>query len=222
MVKTVIVTGAGGALGKAVVNKFTSEDFEVIATVSPGKELGYSVQGNISVHALDLTAEADVTLFVDSIIKTNAAIDACICIAGGFTSGNLNVTDGKLLTKMMAINFETTYHLVRQVYKKMVEQKKGRIILVGAKPGMQASLGNNMVAYSLSKSLIFRLSEIINVSSKNTGVGCVVVVPDTIDTPANRAAMPTADFTIWTKPEKIADTMLNLITGSNTSTVVEV
>ncbi|NJN42809.1 MAG: SDR family NAD(P)-dependent oxidoreductase [Flammeovirgaceae bacterium] len=222
MSKVVIITGAGGALGKAVVKKFIAEGFEVIATVSPGKQLDYSVEGKMLVHPVDLSDENDVKQFIESITKKHATIDGCICIAGGFATGDLEQTDGKLLSKMMSINFDTAYHIVRQVYKKMTEQKKGRIILVGSKLGMKAELGKKMIAYTLSKSLIFRLSEILNASASTTGVKSVVVVPDTIDTPANRKAMPNADFNAWTLPEKIAEVMLQIISGNENKSVLEI
>jgi NAD(P)-dependent dehydrogenase (short-subunit alcohol dehydrogenase family) len=64
-----------------------------------------------------------------------------------------------------------------------------------------------MAAYSFGKSLIFRLSEMINLESEGTGIVCSVVVPSIIDTPSNRASMPEADFGRWVTPEAIAETI---------------
>lgn len=222
MGKVVVITGAGGALGQAVVKKFSKDGFTVLATVSPGKQLGYEVEGKVIVHPVDLTKETDVAKFVRDAIAAHKSIDACICLAGGFALGDLEATDSALLNKMMAVNFDTAYHMVRHVHNNMANQKTGRIILVGSKPGMKVATGKNMVAYTLSKSLIFRLAEIINADVERNNVQCHVVVPTTIDTPANRSAMPTADFTAWTTPQKIAAVMAGIVAGSNTQYIREV
>lgn len=79
-----------------------------------------------------------------------------------------------------------------------------------------------MVAYGLSKSLLFRLSELMNDGAAGTGVKTVVIVPSTIDTPQNRGAMPGADFSKWQTPEFIANTIFTLSSAviSNESVVV--
>jgi NAD(P)-dependent dehydrogenase (short-subunit alcohol dehydrogenase family) len=87
----------------------------------------------------------------------------------------------------------------------MIKQNKGRIFLVGSRPGLDTMNGRGMVAYSLGKSLIFRLAELMNDEAKGTNVVTSVVVPSTIDTPQNRKAMPDIDPANWVKAETIAD-----------------
>lgn len=78
-----------------------------------------------------------------------------------------------------------------------------------------------MVAYGLSKSLLFRLAELMNDEAVGTGVKTVVIVPSTIDTPQNRAAMPGADFSKWQTPEFIADIIFsNCITATSGESVI--
>ena len=77
--------------------------------------------------------------------------------------------------------------------------------MVGSKPGLDARYGKGMVAYSLAKSLIFRLADLMNDESKGTNVVTNVLVPSTIDTPQNRQSMPDADFNKWVKAEAIAN-----------------
>jgi NAD(P)-dependent dehydrogenase (short-subunit alcohol dehydrogenase family) len=86
----------------------------------------------------------------------------------------------------------------------MLKQNRGRIFIVGSKPGLDAKNGRGMVAYSLAKSLIFRLAELMNDEAKGKNVVINVVVPSTIDTAPNRGAMPDANFDSWVKPEAIA------------------
>jgi NAD(P)-dependent dehydrogenase (short-subunit alcohol dehydrogenase family) len=83
----------------------------------------------------------------------------------------------------------------------------GRIVLVGARPALQPRDGASNVAYGLSKSLVLRLAEILNAEGADHNVVTSVIIPSTIDTPDNRAAMPKADFTKWVRPEDIAATI---------------
>jgi NAD(P)-dependent dehydrogenase (short-subunit alcohol dehydrogenase family) len=116
--------------------------------------------------------------------------------------------------KQYKLNFETAYNVARPVFIQMMKQNSGRIFIIGSKPGLDARNGKGMIAYSLAKSLIFRLAELMNDEAKarlNDAVGqgknvvTSVIVPSTIDTPQNRTAMPDAKFDNWVKPEAIAD-----------------
>jgi len=92
----------------------------------------------------------------------------------------------------------------------MEQPEGGRIILIGARPALFANEGKNAVAYALSKSLVFKLAELLNAEGQSKKVITTVIVPGTIDTAANRNAMPEADFSQWVNPEAIAETMLFL------------
>ena len=119
--------------------------------------------------------------------------------------GDISETKTSDITKQFQLNFETAYNIARPLFIQMLKQKYGRIFLIGSRPGMDAAKGKGMVAYSLSKSLIFHLAELMNHEAKGTNVITSVVVPSTIDTAQNRQAMPAADFSSWVTPEKIAD-----------------
>jgi NAD(P)-dependent dehydrogenase (short-subunit alcohol dehydrogenase family) len=90
----------------------------------------------------------------------------------------------------------------------MIKQNSGRLFLIGSRQGLDASRGKESIAYTLSKSLIFRLAEIMNAEAKGKNVITAVIVPGTIDTPPNRKSMPEADFSSWVKPSQIADVIL--------------
>jgi NAD(P)-dependent dehydrogenase (short-subunit alcohol dehydrogenase family) len=94
----------------------------------------------------------------------------------------------------------------------MMKQKNGRIFLIGSRPGLEARSGKGMIAYSLAKSLIFRLAELMNEEGKGTNVVVCVIVPSTIDTPQNRQSMPDSDFTKWVKAEDIAEIIYSYCT----------
>ena len=121
-------------------------------------------------------------------------------------------TSGADIDKMFSLNFKSAYFIARPLLTHMQQNNYGRLIFIGAKPALLASVGKNLIAYSLSKSLLFKLADFINEDSKGKNIVASVVVPSTIDTPVNRKEMPDANFDDWIKPEQIAD-MLELITS---------
>ena len=119
--------------------------------------------------------------------------------------GTLAETKTADVLQQYRLNFETAYNIARPSFIRMLNQKSGRIFIIGARPGLDAGNGKGMVAYGLAKSLIFRLAELMNDEAKGVNVVTSVIVPSTIDTPPNRTSMPNADFDAWVKPEAIAD-----------------
>jgi len=88
-----------------------------------------------------------------------------------------------------------------------MDKNNGKIVFVGARPAIQASAGKNLIAYGLSKSLLFKLAEYLNAEAKGKNVTVSVVVPSTIDTEPNRKSMPDAHFEKWVKPEALAEVL---------------
>jgi NAD(P)-dependent dehydrogenase (short-subunit alcohol dehydrogenase family) len=131
--------------------------------------------------------------------------------------GNIEKTDGTSLRKMYALNFETAYFVARPVFLQMQKQKGGRIIFVGSRPSLDAKAGKNMLAYALSKSLLFKLAEHLNAEGASHNIVVSVIVPSTIDTPENRDSMPDADFNNWVKPEDIAKNLAHLCSPDGNS-----
>lgn len=210
MAKNIIVTGASGNLGKATVEKFLAEGYHIIATVSPGKSLGYDIAG-VDVVEVDLTSEVTVEQFVDQVVSRYGSIDAALLLVGAFSLGNISTTTGESLRKMIAVNFETAFYAAKPIFNHMMQLGTGRIILIGSRPATTPAEGKNALAYSMSKSLIFRLAEILNEEGAQKNVVTHVIIPSTMDTPANRAAMPKARFDDWVKPEAIAESMYFLV-----------
>jgi short-subunit dehydrogenase len=89
----------------------------------------------------------------------------------------------------------------------MKENKYGRLVFIGARPALQASQGKDLIAYALTKSLVFKLAEFINADAKGENIVATVLVPSTIDTALNRQSMPGANPDNWVKPEQLADVL---------------
>lgn len=214
MKKNILVTGASGNLGKATVDKFLKEGYNVIAIVTPGKSWGFSA-GDVNTYEADLTDEIAVDKVVVKILSDHSTLDAALLLVGGFAVGDIQKTDGALLRKMFALNFDTAYFVARPVFQQMVTQPMGgKIVLVGSRPALKPKDGKNTLAYSLSKSLLFKLADFLNAEGSSKNVITSVIVPSTIDTDVNRKAMPDKDFSTWVKPEEIAEAMAFLCSES--------
>ena len=212
---TVIVTGANGNLGSAVTSKFLQKGYRVVATVSNEGAIDSIIKHpNMDVYAVDLTNEEGASAFANNVINKYQSVEAALLLVGGFAVGGIESTTGSDLKKQYALNFEATYFVARPLFNLMMQQNKGRLVFVGARPTLKPEDGKSLLAYSLSKSLIFKLAELLNESAKGKNVSATVVVPSLIDTPFNRKNYPNANFDDWVKPEEIADLMEMICNGA--------
>lgn len=206
MNKTAIVTGASGNMGQAVIKKFLAEGYNVVGTIVPNDPTPFGINdAKLEKVIVDLMDETNSGKFVQDVIAKYGSIDAAILTVGGFAMGTIGETKTSDIYKQYKLNFETAYNVARPCFVRMMQQGSGRIFIIGSKPGLSARNGKGMVAYSMGKSLIFRLAELMNGEAKGTNVVTSVLVPSTIDTPQNRTSMPDADFSKWVKAEAIAD-----------------
>ena len=206
--KTVIITGANGNLGTATVKKFLDEGYSVIAVDAKDEHLEFAKGNkNFERHAVDLTNESETENFVKSVIANRCKIDAALMIVGGFAMGNVSATAGSDIQKQFSLNFETAYFLARPLLKHMQQNEYGRLVFIGARPAINPAQGKDMIAYALSKSLLFKLADFINEENKGKNIVASVVVPSTIDTAINRKSMPDADPENWVKPEQLAEVL---------------
>jgi NAD(P)-dependent dehydrogenase (short-subunit alcohol dehydrogenase family) len=204
--KKIIITGANGNLGSAVTKFFLEKSYTLIATVENEEaKKQMPPHNNLQVEAVNLENETEAALFVQNIINAHGNIDAALMLVGGFTAGNIENTKTGDIKKQIPLNFETAYNIVHPLYKHMLQNGYGRLVFIGARPALQAVEGKNLVAYALSKSLLFKLAEFINKDAKGKNITATVVVPSTIDTPINRKNMPDADPNNWVKAEDLAE-----------------
>ncbi len=206
MPKTVIVTGAAGNLGTAVVEKLLTQGYHVLATVEPGTRHPFDPsQSRLEIHEVDVTDEVAARQFVQSAFEVHQTVQAVVLLVGGFAMGSIAETGMYELEKMFQLNFFSAYNLVRPAFLRMQWQPGGgRMVLIGARPALDAADGKGKMAYALAKSLLFKLSELLNAAGADKNVASSVIVPSIIDTPANRAAMPNTDFSAWVRAEDLA------------------
>ncbi len=209
MKKSVLITGASGNLGNAVVKKFQTENYHVYAVARDAMGLD-----GAEVTPVDLTNEAAVNEYIETLISKNTNLTTAVLLVGGFAVGDFKNTDSAALQKMYKLNFETSYFVVRALISHFEANGGGHFVLIGTRAAFMPKDAQHLVAYGLSKSLVMYLAEIINAYGKEKGIQASVIVPSTIDTPQNRQAMPDADFSKWTTAEAIADAIYFLNTDS--------
>ncbi len=203
---SVVLTGGAGALGASVHRRLRAAGLTVYAPSSSQRSVVELAQAGACATQVDLTDETAVKQYVSS-LPANGELRAAVLLAGGFAMGSLTDTSSADLRKMLAINFETAFHLVRELLPLFERRGGGQFVLVGARPALNADAGAHMAAYALSKGLVHQLAELVNAHGRGKSIDATVIVPSVIDTPANRAAMPDADPRKWVSPDSIADTI---------------
>ncbi|MEN2281896.1 SDR family NAD(P)-dependent oxidoreductase [Algoriphagus sp. SE2] len=205
MSRNIIITGASGNLGSAVVEKFKREGYHIIALTDPNRD-DFVEEADDS-YEVDVTDEEQVVSFVKEFQLQYGDLDALAMLVGGYGSGGFEKTSQTDLQKMFQLNFFSAYHLVRGFLPIMKKQQKGTFLFVGARPALELSGAKDTLAYSLSKRLVITLTEILGEEIKDSPIRSHVFVPSIIDTPQNRDSMPDADFSKWVTPKEIAEAM---------------
>lgn len=194
--KTIIVTGANGALGRAVVESAITGGASVIAL----DQLFASERDGVRQIVVDLTDAKAVAAAIDPI----DAIDGLFNVAGGFAMGPaVHETQTSEWEAMFAMNVTTARNMCAAVVPKMLAAKRGAIVNVGA---MSAREGQgNMGAYCVAKSAVMRMTESLSKELRAHGINVNAVLPSIIDTPTNRADMPDANHAKWVDPNDLAN-----------------
>ncbi len=215
--KTIVVTGFSGNLGHSVAAKFLEEGYTVC-----GADKVKTDQPGIDTSMVDLVDEKAAEAWIKSVINNYHVIGVAVLTAGGFAMADIAGTSASAIAEQYKLNFETAYNVARPVFVQMMKQGSGRIFLIGSRAGLHTGNSKGMIAYGLSKSLLFRLAELMNAEAAGTDVKIVVVVPSTIDTPQNRTAIPDADFSKWQTPDSIAATIFaNIKRNAETGMIIE-
>jgi NAD(P)-dependent dehydrogenase (short-subunit alcohol dehydrogenase family) len=204
--KVIVVTGASGALGKVVAATAQARGAHV-AGVDHAASQVQDTANRIELGGVDLTDATQAKQAIDKAASHFGKLDALINIAGGFAFEAIAEGDSKTWQRMFALNVLTALNASRAAIPHLSASGAGRIVNVGAIGALQA--GPGMGAYAASKAGVHRLTEALAAEWKGK-ITVNAVLPSTIDTAANRASMPKADFSRWVTPEELADVILFL------------
>lgn len=201
----VLIVGGSGALGQTVTPAFAQTGAHVITAdrnpPSAQRAVGKAMTA-------DVTDEAAVRRLVDDVIRTAGRIDVLVNLVGGFAMGRVVDTDVSLWQRMLTLNVTAAFLLSKAVLPHMMDRGNGRILHVAAWAAIEPFPG--AAAYIVAKSSLLALVRVLALESSGSGVTVNGVLPSTIDTPANRASMPTHDPSSWTQPASIAETLIFL------------
>ncbi|HEY4363813.1 MAG TPA: SDR family NAD(P)-dependent oxidoreductase [Bryobacteraceae bacterium] len=206
--KVVLITGAKGGLGATVTQAFLEAGARVVGVSRSIVDTDFPHENFLAAPA-DLSLADQVDSLVASVVAQRGRLDAAIHLAGGFAGGkSVAETDDATVRGMLEMNYISTFHLVRAVIPAMRTQGSGRIVAIGSRSAVepQARLG----AYSASKAALVSLIRTVARENNDHGITANVVLPVTMDTPANRAAMPGADLSKWIQTSQVASLLVYL------------
>jgi NAD(P)-dependent dehydrogenase (short-subunit alcohol dehydrogenase family) len=208
--KVIVVTGASGALGTVVAEVALATGARV-AGVDHAPTQVPATPSRLELGGVDLTDAAQARKTIDAVVSHFGRLDALINIAGGFAFEAIAEGDPRTWQHMYALNVLTALNASQAAIPHLARSGAGRIVNVGAMGALQAGAG--MGPYAASKAGVHRLTEALAAEWKGS-ITVNAVLPSTIDTPANRASMPKADFAKWVKPQELADVILFLVSDA--------
>jgi NAD(P)-dependent dehydrogenase (short-subunit alcohol dehydrogenase family) len=200
--KTALVTGANGGLGTHVAKALLDAGFAVVG-LAPKIQVSdfdhpHFTALPASLDSLDAAKKA-----VETIMAHFGKIDVLAHTVGGFAGGSTVAdTDDATFQRMLDMNLNSTFHILRAVIPHMRKAASGRIIAIGSRAAEEP--GPGVGAYSASKAALVSLIETVARENKDAGITANVILPGTMDTPGNRKAMPGADTSQWVQPASVA------------------
>jgi NAD(P)-dependent dehydrogenase (short-subunit alcohol dehydrogenase family) len=204
--KVVVVTGALGALGKVVAEVALARGARVAGVDHAASQMP-ATETRIELGGVDLSDAAQAKKAIDAVASHFGKVDALINIAGGFAFETVGEGEPKTWQRMYALNVLTALNASRSALPYLAASPSGRVVNIGAMGALQASAG--MGPYAASKAGVHRLTEALAAEWKGK-ITVNAVLPSTIDTSANRASMPSADFAKWVTPQELANVILFL------------
>src|SRR6266699_1947008 len=200
--KVVLVTGANGGLGTYVTQAFLDAGATVVGTSRKIQQSDFSNPNFTAIATEILTREGAKTL-ADQVVARFGKLDVLAHTVGGFAGGqSVAETDDATFQRMFDLNVNATFYLLRAVLPAMRKTGNGRIIAIGSRAA--AEPGANAGAYSASKAAMVSLIRTVALENTDGGITANVILPGTMDTAANRKAMPDADFSKWVQQANVA------------------
>lgn len=207
--RSAIITGGTGALGRSTVLDLLRDGATAAVPYLSEEEWKSlrSAAGESSARlegaAVDLKNSDSVNRFVASVLDRRGRVDFLVCVAGGFAAGKSFEASDDAWEAMLDLNLKSVVRMIRAVVPAMIRQNFGRIVTISSGAILNGG-GAGIAPYAISKGAVRQLTEILAQEVEKYDIRAHCILPGTMDTPANRKAMPKADFSKWAKTEDVA------------------
>lgn len=204
--KIALVTGASGGLGAHVTQALLDADFAVVGLAPKIQQSDFD-HPNFSALPATIDSLTAAKKAADTVIARFGKIDLLADLVGGFAGGQtVSDTDDATFQRMFDMNLMSAFHILRATIPHMRNAGGGRIVAIGSRAAEDP--GPSVGAYSASKAALVSLVRTVALENKDAGITANVILPGTMDTPANRASMPGADTSTWVQPASVASLIL--------------
>jgi NAD(P)-dependent dehydrogenase (short-subunit alcohol dehydrogenase family) len=214
--RVALVTGGTGALGRAVTRRLLAEGAAVTVSYRADAErdallagLGAAERERLLLVRADVTDDRAVGDLVNTLRVRHGRLDILAALVGGFAGGRLVETDRATWERMLALNLTSAFVAARAAVPAMLAGGWGRVVTVGSRAVVPPAGG--FVAYTAAKAGLIAFTQALAQELRGSGVTANCVLPSTMDTPANRAAMPDADRSGWVPVESVAAAIAFLV-----------
>jgi len=210
--KVVLITGASGGLGAPVTRAFLEAGATVIG-VSRSIQASHFPHPAFTAMPAELAGGEAARLVADAVAARFGRIDVLAHLVGGFAGGEpVAETADATLERMLELNLKSAFFTIRAVLPYMRRQGGGRILAIGSRAAVEPA--SRIGAYAASKAALVSLIRTVAKENKDCAITANIVLPATMDTPANRAAEPNADFSRWVQPAQVAALLVHLATDA--------
>ena len=200
--KVVLVTGANGGLGAYVTQAFLDAGATVVGTSRKIQQSDFCSPSFTAMPA-EISEREGTESLVDQLVARFGRLDVLAHTVGGFAGGqSIAETDDDTFQRMFDLNLNSVFHILRATIPALRQTGNGRIIAIGSRAALEPGAG--VGAYSASKAAMVSLIRTVALENKDAGLTANVILPGTMDTPANRNSIPNADFSKWVRPSTVA------------------
>ncbi len=224
--RVAVVTGGTGALGQAVTLRLLADGAIVAVPYAVEAErerltqrVAAADRHRLALQSVNVIDVKAMTAFAESVVAARGKIDVLVAGVGGFAGGSLVETDFETWQRMLDLNLTSVFSATKAVVPAMVRARYGRVVVVASRAVVPPSGG--FIAYTVAKAGAIAFTQALSQEAQSHGITVNAVLPSTMDTPANRAAMPDSDRKGWVPVEAVADAIAVLareasghITGS--------
>ena len=208
--RVIFITGATGGLGSYITRRFLQTGATVVGASRSISQQDVPMP-NFTALSVDFTKGLAVNDAVQSVITRFGRLDVLVHVLGGFSGGQTVAgTDDATWERMRDVNLTSGFYVLRAAVPYLRKSGRGRVVAIGSLTAVEPH--PQLGAYITFKAALVMLVRTVALENKDAGLTANVVLPGTMDTPANRKAMPDADFSKWIQPSDVVNLVLSLTT----------